>query len=57
MHKQIEYEVLRPGFISGAWRQKGDTARLTEREARYFLLAGLLGHKAQGEVAKPKVKK
>ncbi|WP_156939722.1 hypothetical protein [Desulfocurvus vexinensis] len=57
MHKQIEYEVLRPGFISGAWRQKGDTARLTEREARYFLLAGLLGHKAQGEVAKPKGKK
>lgn len=57
MHKQLSYEVLRPGFVAGAWCDKGSVVHLTEREARYMVLSGQLGLKPQDEAAKAKGKK
>ena len=36
------YVVKAEGFIAGAHRSKGDRLQLTEREAKYLVLSGLV---------------
>lgn len=35
--EQAEYEVTTAREIGGAWRNEGETVRLTERQAKYYL--------------------
>lgn len=47
------YVVNAEGFIAGAHRKKGARIQLTEREAKYFVLSGLLSD-PQAKAAAPK---
>lgn len=47
------YVVNADGFIAGAHRTKNSHIDLTEREAKYFLLSGLIGEK-KAKPAAPK---
>ena len=43
MMKKTEYEMLAAGFVAGVYHQKGARLQLVAAEARYLLLAGIVG--------------
>ncbi|MCH4539068.1 hypothetical protein [Ochrobactrum sp. A-1] len=56
MSSKKTYVVNAEGFIAGAHRTKGARIQLTDREAKYLVLSGLVGEasvKAESPKAEP----
>lgn len=56
MSSKKTYVVNAEGFIAGAHRAKGARIQLTDREAKYLVLSGLVGEasvKAESPKAEP----